>query len=301
MMPALRLTAAVRENPRVPDTAIRPPLLDNSRSPRLMTMTPMLDELRTLGECGARGASVAGMRMLAGTTLGLSGDGDEPRAVSARTETTTTTGMRFTKDLLGKSSSAHHSSATAIPIAAGRRCFVAQNHQNACRPALHAANTCSVRGRDDARRHLHPGRCSLLRKPLLEVGIARPSARRHGDVCWSIAPPKREEPRCTPARIARTIQRTYGPSNSAPSYSSDRERLRMPLLRQRQGPARYRSGVVLLSPLRRLRPHLVASRAPAETAPECPSRGSDAAQGRTAFPHSGPPPSLKSRLRVSDS
>jgi hypothetical protein len=81
-----------------------------------MTMTPMLDELRTLGECGARGASVAGMRMLAGTTLGLSGDGDEPRAVSARTETTTTTGMRFTKDLLGKSSSAHHSSATAIPM-----------------------------------------------------------------------------------------------------------------------------------------------------------------------------------------
>jgi hypothetical protein len=67
----------------------------------------------------------------------------------------------------------------------------------------------------------------------------------------------------------------------------------MPLLRERQGPARYRSGVVLLSPVRRLRPHLVASRAPAETAPECPSRWSDAAQGRTAFPHSGPPRSLK--------
>jgi hypothetical protein len=84
---------------------------DASTATRQVEIAPIddndADAGRTAHIDGVRreGASVAGVRILAGTRLGLSGDGDEPQAVSARTETTTkATGMRFTRDL-GRSSS----------------------------------------------------------------------------------------------------------------------------------------------------------------------------------------------------
>ena len=121
------------------------------------------------------------MRILAGTTLGLTGDGDEPHAVSARSETTTKAmGMRFTKDLLGKSSIVTPQLSNPIPNAPVADASL-HTITRTVQAALHAANTCDVRRRDVGRRHLHRGRCFLLREPLLEVGTAMPLLRRHGD------------------------------------------------------------------------------------------------------------------------
>ena len=126
----------------------------------------------------------------------------------------------------------------------------------------------------------HP---NLVLQPLQQLAVFRAAREgnarlphgfgripNHAHKCASGIASRPESP-CLLIRSAYHPAHPNGSSNTASRRPPSRERLRMPVLCGEPGPPRHRSGVVLLPPVRRVRPHLVASRAPAEGAATCSS------------------------------